>query len=299
VAVHHATGDNTFDFPTDPNINQFAQQPSGTTPEILHSQVLTAFTGAAGKWNINMAENKNGTDDHETDLMSGDRTTARRRNWASGLAGAHFMVLGAWESANATPTSAMLSDWGRQVAFFEATNFNEMIPNDALAAGSSSQWVMAKTGNSYIIYTQNYTGSVGLSSMTAGIYDFTWLDSVNGTKVIQNNISVGNGIQTWSKPGSIGNELAVYIKRVDGGPAPSNFPTPTPTSTPRPTVSPSIFPSPSPNPADADGDGDADIDDFKIWIGNYAKLLSGKSNGDFSLNGKVNLLDYGVWLKLL
>lgn len=58
------------------------------------------------------------------------------------------------------------------------------------------------------------------------------------------------------------------------------------------------LPSSSPgNPADADGDGDADTDDFKLWIGNYAKLLSGKTNGDFTNNGKVNILDYAIWIK--
>jgi len=69
-----------------------------------------------------------------------------------------------------------------------------------------------------------------------------------------------------------------------------------PSSTPKPSSSPSIAPSPSPNPADADGDGDADTDDFKVWIGNYGKLLNSKTNGDFSLSGKVNLLDYSIWL---
>lgn len=49
------------------------------------------------------------------------------------------------------------------------------------------------------------------------------------------------------------------------------------------------------NPADADGDGDADINDFMVWAGNYGKTLSGKTNGDFMANTKVNLLDFGLW----
>ena len=43
IAIHQATGDNTMDFPNDPNIDQFAQQSNATTPTGLHTAVLTAF----------------------------------------------------------------------------------------------------------------------------------------------------------------------------------------------------------------------------------------------------------------
>ncbi len=55
------------------------------------------------------------------------------------------------------------------------------------------------------------------------------------------------------------------------------------------------LPSSPANPADADGDGDADIDDFRRWINNYSQLVSSKTNGDFNVNGKVELLDFGIW----
>ncbi len=48
IAVHHAMGDNTMNFPEDPNIDQFAQQPGSTSPEQLHADVLAAFSDAAG-----------------------------------------------------------------------------------------------------------------------------------------------------------------------------------------------------------------------------------------------------------
>ncbi len=49
--------------------------------------------------------------------------------------------------------------------------------------------------------------------MVAGAYDFKWNDVSNGTTVIQKDIRVMDGDQTWTKPGGIGNEVAVYIKR--------------------------------------------------------------------------------------
>lgn len=60
----------------------------------------------------------------------------------------------------------------------------------------------------------------------------------------------------------------------------------------------STLPSPVPEvPGDANGDELVNTADFKIMIANYAKWLSGFSYGDFSGNGKVNLLDYGIWYK--
>ncbi len=95
IAVHHAGGDNTMNFPDDPNIDQFAQQTKSTSLEQLHADVLTAFRDAAGRFNVNMAENDNHRrDDHASDLVDGRRDRARQRNCASGMAGAYFMVVG-------------------------------------------------------------------------------------------------------------------------------------------------------------------------------------------------------------
>jgi hypothetical protein len=51
--------------------------------------------------------------------------------------------------------------------------------------------------------------------MTSGLYDLTWYDVTNGNTVDQTSIDVEAGNVTWSKPVDIGNELAVYIRRLD------------------------------------------------------------------------------------
>jgi hypothetical protein len=51
--------------------------------------------------------------------------------------------------------------------------------------------------------------------MTSGLYDLTWYDVTNGNTVVQTNIDVEAGNVTWSKPVDIGNELAVYIRRLN------------------------------------------------------------------------------------
>ena len=47
-----------------------------------------------------------------------------------------------------------------------------------------------------------------------GIYEFLWLDCVTGKKVRRTEVRVAGGDQSWSKPGGIGEEVAVYIKRI-------------------------------------------------------------------------------------
>jgi len=51
--------------------------------------------------------------------------------------------------------------------------------------------------------------------MAAGTYEFRWFNCATGKEVTQTKINVKAGDQTWSKPRSMGDELAVYIKRVD------------------------------------------------------------------------------------
>jgi len=39
------------------------------------------------------------------------------------------------------------------------------------------------------------------------------------------------------------------------------------------------------------------VADYAIWVTNYNKNLSGASNGDFNSNGKVDGIDFIIWLK--
>jgi len=100
------------------------------------------------------------------------------------------------------------------VSFFESTNFNNMAPHDELKYGGT-EYVLASPGDSYIAYASNLSGDIGLRNMTAGKYDFKWYDVTNGNTISQRNVSVPVGDQIWRKP-SIGNELAVYIRRSAG-----------------------------------------------------------------------------------
>jgi len=106
-----------------------------------------------------------------------------------------------------------LEDCGRLVRFFESTNFNEMSPHDELRF-AGTKYVLALPGSSYIAYTPELRGKIGLRNMKAGNYEFRWLDCATGKEFAQTKVKVAAGSQSWRKPDGIGDELAVYIRRI-------------------------------------------------------------------------------------
>ena len=212
IAIHHLGG-NTMNFPDDPNIDQFAQQSNATSPQALYADVREAVDLANGRYNVNMAENWNeGVDDQAQGLKDGNRSDIRLRNWATGMAGGYVMVVGTWEGVGAPPTSEMLSDWGRQKRFFEITNFDEMRPNDDLKAGGT-EYLLAKPGESYILYASNLSGELGLMDMQPGNYSFMWFDPATGASVEESRM-ISAGEHSWPTPAGIGSEVALYVRKV-------------------------------------------------------------------------------------
>ncbi|MFC1635932.1 hypothetical protein ACFL5Z_13920 [Planctomycetota bacterium] len=128
--------------------------------------------------------------------------------WSCAMTGMH--CLEAYHHADKAAEEKTLRDDGRINTFMEQTDFHKMKSRDDLAAGST-RWVLANPGNSYIAYTYDYSGLMGVRSMTAGTYDLKWFDTVDGDTVIQTDISVTDGDVTWSKPDSMSNEIALYI----------------------------------------------------------------------------------------
>jgi len=129
--------------------------------------------------------------------------------WSCAMTGMH--TLEAYHHADDSSESTLRDD-GRINAFMEQTDFYKMKPRDDLAAGST-KWVLANPGDSYIAYTYNYSGPMGVKRMAAGTYDLKWFDTVDGEIVTQTGVSVSAGDVTWTKPDSMGSEVALYIKR--------------------------------------------------------------------------------------
>ena len=83
----------------------------------------------------------------------------------------------------------------------------DALPGQVIVAGST-KWVLANPGKSYIAYTYDYSGPMGVRGMAAGIYDLKWFDTTDGDMVIQVGVSVSSGNVTWTKPDSMGSDPA-------------------------------------------------------------------------------------------
>ncbi len=50
-------------------------------------------------------------------------------------------------------------------------------------------------------------------------------------------------------------------------------------------------------PGDADGNGKVDVLDYAIWLNHYSQSTgNGSSDGDFNESGNIDGLDYVIWL---
>ncbi len=201
IAVHKHSGLRFDEFANDPNIDQFAIQYNVGSAQQLHEGMVQAWRIARGRYNLNMSE--------AADFGTG--AVLRQKLWACAMGGAYVMVLGM--NIADTPKSD-LEDCGRLVRFMEATNFNEMAPHDELALGDT-QYVLARPGHSYILYTAQADGKVGVRGMKAGVYELRWFDCATGRSVIQPQVKVAGGNVLWTKPAGVGNELALYVRRCE------------------------------------------------------------------------------------
>lgn len=147
---------------------------------------------------------------NETERHPRTQPQSRRYMWSCAMTGMHTLEAG----HNPLRTPELLADDGRIVQFMEQTDFYAMRSHDELAHGSTN-WVLGDK-DSYIAYTYNYSGPMGIKGVAAGTYDLKWFDTVNGNTVNQPGVAVASRDVTWNKPDSFGSEIALYIKRRQG-----------------------------------------------------------------------------------
>jgi hypothetical protein len=145
---------------------------------------------------------------NETERFPRNEPQSRIYQWSCAMTGMHALEAG----HDALRRQNLLSADGLIARCMEQTDFHRMASREDLAAGSI-RWVLANPGSSYIAYTYDYSGPMGVKGMTTGLYDLTWLDTVDGDKVIKTGISVASGDVTWTKPDAMSNEIALYIRR--------------------------------------------------------------------------------------
>ncbi|NNE07346.1 MAG: DUF4038 domain-containing protein [Gemmatimonadetes bacterium] len=197
VAVHKQTGIDFSEFANDPNIDQFAVQIPESTPAEVYTLMENAHMLADGDYNLNMSES----------AMHGDGANARRKNWASAMAGAYVMVLG-WDIA--TTSASDLADCRVLIDFMEQTNYASMTPRNDLAFGDT-EYCLSNGADEYVLYASNRAGELGAKGITPGLYDFHWLDIATGTTIFQAGVAASGADETFPAPPGIGSEAAAHV----------------------------------------------------------------------------------------
>ncbi len=201
IAVHKNDGLDFSEFADDPCIDQFAIQYNVKTVEELHAGVAQARREAKGRYSVTLSE--------AADWGIG--AESRRKCWACAMGGASVMILGMDVASTATSD---LKDCGTVVRFFQAVgDLSSIKPRDDLAY-AGTQYVLAGRGERYVIYTSKPGSQVGLKGVKTGKYSFRWLDCASSKTVVQESVPVAGGDQAWARPEGIGDEAAVYVRRI-------------------------------------------------------------------------------------
>ncbi|MBF0432655.1 MAG: hypothetical protein HQK83_15325, partial [Fibrobacteria bacterium] len=206
IIMSHQTPGLMFAHASDTNLSMFGMQRGNITPDQVHSDMVNAWSYAKGNTILNMTElREHGYKDDDTQ---------RQINWACALGGVsavQVLWMGRFLGDRAgTNTQKNYDDCKLLNDFFEATDYNRMIPHDDLKLGAS-KWVLADTGTSFIAYARGSEGDLGLKNMVGGNYYLHWLD-INTAQKIREQKDLEDGNNLIERPEGIGNgEVAVWV----------------------------------------------------------------------------------------
>jgi len=202
----HQNSSASFAFNNDNNMEMFLIQYNVTTADAIHTGMVSAWNNVSGNKVLNLAE--------VVDHAKKDAITVRQWNWAAvmgGVSAVQVYLMGRPTDNITWNEDAKYTDAKVLMDFMESIpDFNDMVPSDNLKSGGT-KWVLARNGVSYIAYSPSLSGKIGISNISAGTYNLKWLDIATGNKV-EETVTLPSGITDFTKPSSIGNEVAVYIK---------------------------------------------------------------------------------------
>ncbi len=191
----------------DPNFDQILVQHVQPTSVVdMYNKMLAQWNAAAGKINLLLAQAwpvNNGAD-------------GRKKNWATAMAGSYVnQAYGqpgkVWDIL-ASP-DADLNALGLIDNFFRAIpSLNTMVPRNDLKYGNT-KFVLAVPGQSYVAYSDQASGNLGVRGLTSGTYNLKWLDTVDGSTVVQNGVAVTTSSRAFLRPSSVQLEAALYIAK--------------------------------------------------------------------------------------
>jgi hypothetical protein len=194
-------------YANDPNFDQeLVQHIQPTSVNDMYNKMLALWNAAAGRYNVMLGQAWpvfNGAD-------------GRKKNWATAMAGAYvFQAYGSsgkvWDILRSP--DADLNALGYIDNFFRSVaGLNRMVPRNDLKFGDT-KWVLAEVGRSYVAYSDNAATSLGVRGLTAGTYNLKWLDTVDGSTVVQNGVPVTTASRAFPRPATIQPEAALHLAK--------------------------------------------------------------------------------------
>lgn len=224
IGVHHNNGQ-AMQFGGDENINVFAQQICGNnndrSPEGVHARA------SQGDWVYVMAECHPW---HLNLLHVNDRTNIRQSKWGSAFGGGYVLLYNAYECAEAgrlcsrnsngdpasandphDPSTEILGDLNRLKNFMLSSRFNELTPNDLIAAGDGL-WAMADTDQGlYVVYAKDDPVTVGVTGLTDTTYRLNWFNPLTGARIED---EANGSLSPFTVPITLGAEVALFVERI-------------------------------------------------------------------------------------
>jgi hypothetical protein len=120
-----------------------------------------------------------------------------------------YVLQGIWNIL--TEANQNLNALGHRNRFFKAIpSLNLMQPRNDLKAGNA-KYVLAVPGSRYVAYSDAATRTLCVTGLTAGTYNLKWLDTIDGSTVIQNGVVVATSSRTFARPAGFQAESALYI----------------------------------------------------------------------------------------
>lgn len=200
IGNHHHSGTTFKAWEPGGALNHYAMQLSLTGSD-AHAGAIEALRKAAGRYQVIYSEST---------AMRKDNEGMRHHAWAVAMGGLMPMLLGM--DVNAPVETFRQCRYLQR--FFEATDFYTMTPRDELKLGDS-KYVLADAGRSYIAYSDQSIGGLGVRELPAGRCEITWLDCQTGATVHELKVLAPGGDQLFQKPNTLGPECAAWIRFPD------------------------------------------------------------------------------------
>lgn len=200
IGNHHRSSTSFLSWQEGGAISHFAMQFNAAGNEAAHRGSLEALRVSQDRYQVIYAEN----------------TAARpdlQHAWACAMGGVMPMLLKMDIADTPAETLRQCRDLQH---FFEASDFYTMAPDDELAF-AGTRWVLANPGHSYIAYSPEDAGDLGLRQLPTGAWQLSWLDCSTGARASSSLAMSETGDARFARPDGIGAWAAVWLR-------PASFP---------------------------------------------------------------------------